>query len=305
MATSISVNDIFPGRLIRCRNRLLPTPAVPVIVPALLTAVPATSANGKIWVSDKAFGTPIIVIFPTAVDKLMFAPATSVLCAGPEIVILCAPAPTLTPPAPEILSRLVCVPEELAVVFPRAVIDTVAVCTEAEIVIVEFACPIPIPAPAEIDMELDDPFRTKLVANGAEILTDPFPAPTLMAPMPENANTLLNVPEEVAPVVFPEAESETVENAAPAAGAEILTVPFPAPTLIAPIPEKAKTLLNVPEDVAPVVLPDADNETVEKLTGVGPTMVMEFTPVFRVMLFPAAKTMVPVEVAAPVPSAAT
>ena len=103
---------------------------------------------------------------------------------------------------------------------------------------VEFACPVPIPAPAEIETELEVPFSTKLVAAGADILTVPFPAPTLIGPIPENASTLLNVPDEVAPVVLPEADSETVEKlVTEGVVAEIVMLCAPTPTLMIPAPE--------------------------------------------------------------------
>jgi hypothetical protein len=76
-----------------------------------------------------------------------------------EIVILPAPAPTLIIPAPETFSKLLNVPEELLVVFPKAVRDTEEVCTLAEIVTVLAAFPIPIPAPAEIDICPLEPFK--------------------------------------------------------------------------------------------------------------------------------------------------
>ena len=56
-----------------------------------------------------------------------------------EIVIDCAPTPTLTIPAPETFSKLLAVPAELTVVFPSAVSETDEVWTLAEIVIVELA----------------------------------------------------------------------------------------------------------------------------------------------------------------------
>ncbi len=252
----------------RSKNKLLPTPAVPVIVPDLLTIVPATNPKSTFCVSDTGAGTPIIVILEPPLVRLILAPATSVVCDGPEIVRLCAPAPTLTPPAPDTLRSPEYVPLELEVVFPRAVIETV---------------------PA--------------AAAGAEMETVPFPTPTLTTPIPEKAKTLFIVPDDVAPVVLPEADNEIVENAAPAAGTDILTVPLPAPTLAAPIPENASTLLNVPDDVAPVVLPEADIETVENEAG--PTTVMELAPVFRVILFPATNTILPADNAPAVPIAVT
>jgi len=157
---------------------------------------------------------------------------------APEIVTDPFPTPMLTPPAPENTNALLYVPEDVApVVFPAA------------------------------DTEMVE----KLVTLGvvAEIENVPFPTPTLTIPMPDMARTLFIVPDEVAPVVLPEADSEIVENAAPAIGADMLTVPFPAPTLTAPIPENASTLLNVPDDVAPVVLPDAERDTVEKFVTEG------------------------------------
>ena len=56
-----------------------------------------------------------------------------------EMVMLPAPAPTDTIPAPEILRRFENVPAELLVVLPRAVTDIDDVWTLAETVIVELA----------------------------------------------------------------------------------------------------------------------------------------------------------------------
>lgn len=47
----------------------------------------------------------------------------------------------------------------------------------------------------------------------------------------------------------------------------MLIVPFPAPTLAPAIPDTAKTLFIVPDELAPVVLPDADSEIVENKFG--------------------------------------
>jgi hypothetical protein len=81
-------------------------------------------------------------------------------------VILPAPTPIEAIPAPEMFKRLLKVPAELFVVFPRAVREILEVWILAEIVIVLAACPIPIPAPAEIDTLLDVPSRLKFVAVG-------------------------------------------------------------------------------------------------------------------------------------------
>jgi hypothetical protein len=108
-----------------------------------------------------------------------------------EMVILPAPAPTLTIPDPEIFSRLEKVPEELEVVLPSAVSEIREVWMEAEIVMVEAAWPIPIPAPAEMDIAPVEPLRdetTFALAAGAgtEIVTLPAPTPTEAIPAPEN-----------------------------------------------------------------------------------------------------------------------
>jgi hypothetical protein len=84
---------------------------------------------------------------------------------GAEIVMLPAPAPTLTIPAPEMFKRFVNVPAELTVVFPSAVTECDAVCTLADSVIVELACPMPIPAPAESESAPLEPLRSETFAS--------------------------------------------------------------------------------------------------------------------------------------------
>ncbi len=77
-------------------------------------------------------------------------------------------------PAAEALANEILFPPTSATLIPVPVIDVPpplkdcvpSGCTDAEIVIVEFACPIPIPAPAEIDTELDVALRLKFVAVG-------------------------------------------------------------------------------------------------------------------------------------------
>ncbi len=153
------------------------------------------------------------------------------------------------------LSKLVCVPEELEVVFPSAVIDTEAVWTDADTVMVELACPIPIPAPAETDNAPLDPFNEE----------------TLFVAFDEPLKVRLNEP-------------------APEALARDMLLPPNNATLIA----------------VPVIdVPPPLNDCVPAAAAPGPIIVMELTPVFRVMFAPAARTIVPVEVAAPVPKAAT
>lgn len=68
--------------------------------------------------------------------------------------------------------------------------------------------------------------------------------------------------------------------------AEIEIVPFPTPALIIPIPDTARALLNVPDELE-VVFPDADREIVEK-TGA----LFEIVIVLRLlaMLIPAPAT---------------
>ena len=77
------------------------------------------------------------VVLPRAVTDTVEKLVTEGVLA--EIVMLCAPTPTLTIPAPEIFRRLENVPDVLPVVFPNAVMETDDVCTEADTVIVEFA----------------------------------------------------------------------------------------------------------------------------------------------------------------------
>ena len=69
----------------------------------------------------------------------------------------------------------------------------------------------------------------------AEIEIVPLPAPTLTIPIPETASTLLYVPDELAPVVLPDAEREFVTNDKIASViAPIVIVLFDAPTLMIP-----------------------------------------------------------------------
>lgn len=149
-------------------------------------------------------------VLPVIVAVIVEYPAPP---AGAEIVIVPFDAPTDTAPAPEILNTFENVPDELSVVLPSAVTDTVEVCTDAEIVIVDNACPIPIPAPAEIDIELIEPLSALTTeALLPEIINEPMPAPTDMSPAPSIVSALFIVPDDVAPVVFPVAYRDTVEN---------------------------------------------------------------------------------------------
>ena len=117
---------------------------VPFPAPTLTIPIPDMARTLFIVPDDVA-----PVVFPDADRDTVEKFVTEGVVA--EIVILPAPAPTLTIPAPDMLSRFENVPDALPVVFPRAVRDTEEVCTEADTVMVELACPIPIPAPAEID----------------------------------------------------------------------------------------------------------------------------------------------------------
>jgi hypothetical protein len=63
------------------------------------------------------------------------------------------------------LSRLENVPALLLVVLPNAVRETLEVWTEAEIVIVDAACPMPIPAPAETDKAPLDALRRETLLS--------------------------------------------------------------------------------------------------------------------------------------------
>lgn len=97
---------------------------------------------------------------------------------------------------------------------------------------------------------------------GTEMVTVPFPTPTLAPPMPENARTLLKVPEELE-VVFPLAEREMVEKLVTlGVEAEIVRLPAPTPMLMIPAPEILKRFENVPEELT-VVLPRAVSDTEE------------------------------------------
>ncbi len=198
--------------------------------------------------------------------RLIFAPATNVVWVGPEIVRLCAPAPTLTPPAPETLRRLENVPEELDVVFPNAVSDAVPpgagptiVIVPAPVLSVMFAPAARTIVPVEVAAPVPNADTTFAVVADTE--NEPFPAPILTMPIPDIARTLFIVPDDVAPVVLPEAERDTVEKFV-ATGTDIVMLPAPAPTLTAPAPEMFNTFENVPEEL-PVVLPKAVSDTDE------------------------------------------
>ena len=133
--------------------------------------------SNAFWVTDTGAPSPTIVMLDPPLVRLMFAPATKVVWDGPDTVILCAPAPTLTPPAPDIFRSPVNVPEELEVVFPKPVRDTVAA-----------------------------------AAAGAEIVKVPADAPTLTIPAPEILRLFPMVKVvDAAPRVFPAIDAVIVE----------------------------------------------------------------------------------------------
>lgn len=207
---------------------------------------------------------PMPMFAPAEIEIDPFEPFSEVTTfvaagAGTEIVTLPFPTPTEAIPAPEKFRRLVNVPDELEVVFPRAVSDFDTVWTDAEIVMVDAACPIPIPAPAEMEILPLDPFKevTTLVAAGAgtEIVTLPLPTPTEAIPAPEKLRRLVKVPEELE-VVFPRAVKDTEAVWIAGAGTEIVRLPAPAPMLTIPAPDTFNRFENVPEELT-VVFPRA------------------------------------------------
>ena len=65
------------------------------------------------------------------------------------------------------------------------------------------------------------------------------------------------VPDDVAPVVFPEAERDTVEKfVTDGVVTEIVMLPAPTPTLTIPAPDTFNKLENVPDELE-VVFPNA------------------------------------------------
>jgi hypothetical protein len=181
-----------------------------VEIPALSSPCPEITST-LLNVPEMLF--ELRVFAPEAVSEIVEKFVTEGVVA--EMVMLPAPTPTETIPAPEMLSRFENVPEELEVVFPKAVRDTEEVWTLAEIVIVEAACPIPIPAPADMDTLLVVALSVNVAPPpppvAPEIVTVPAPTPTLTPPAPENTKALLNVPVEL-DVVFPLADIDTVEK---------------------------------------------------------------------------------------------
>jgi hypothetical protein len=146
------------------------------------------------------------------------------------MVIVLPEAPTLTIPAPDRLNPL-------------------------PTVIVVDAAPRVLPAMLPVIVE-------KLVTEGvvAEIVKLPFPAPTLMIPSPEIANTLFIVPLELL-VVLPLADREIVlKLVTEGVVAEMVMLPAPIPTLIIPAPETFNRFEKVPE-LLTVVLPRAVRDT--------------------------------------------
>lgn len=106
IATSISVNDITDGAVILDRNRLLPTPAVPVTVPAFVTTVPAALWRSKFCKSLTPLPVSIMVMLDPPLVRLIPDPATKVVCDGPDTLMEPFPAPTLTPPIPDTANTL-------------------------------------------------------------------------------------------------------------------------------------------------------------------------------------------------------
>lgn len=72
--------------------------------------------------------------------------------------------------------------------------------------VLAIAAEVTVPAVAPPAAEVADTYRIPLAAGaGTLMVTDPAPTPTLAIPCPENARTLLYVPEELL-VVFPLAD---------------------------------------------------------------------------------------------------
>ena len=99
------------------------------------------------------------VVLPAALMEMVLKLVTLGVVA--LIVILPAPTPTDTIPAPDTFSSPENVPADDEVVLPSAVSDWLIVCTLAEMVMVDALEANPIPAPATSDTELVDPFSVK------------------------------------------------------------------------------------------------------------------------------------------------
>ena len=155
-----------PERLRRLEN--VPAELL-VVFPRAVNDCVKVCTDAEMVIVDAALPIPI----PAPAEMLIlplepFSDVTTFVAAGAgtEMVTLPFPTPTEAIPAPEKFSKPEKVPAELEVVLPSAVRDCENVCTEAEIVIVDPACPVPMPAPA-LMLTLDEvPFRLKLVAAG-------------------------------------------------------------------------------------------------------------------------------------------
>lgn len=152
---------------------------------ARLTAVPVTLAAPTDKVCVPAAPAPAdaeMVIAPPEEERLMLEPATSRI--GPVATVV---VPAVVPPA--------AVEEEIPKFWTWF---------DPEMVMVEAFEAKPILDPATKLRLEDDPFRTKFVAIGDEIVILPAPTPTLTAPAPEIFKSPEKVPAELE-VVFPRA----------------------------------------------------------------------------------------------------
>ncbi len=197
--------------------------AVPEVAPPAVTAPMDTRAD---WLLAEM----LIVLAPVRMPIL--APAVMVMDpvepfraettealaagAGTEIVTVPAPTPTEAIPAPEKLRLFAKVPVLLLVLLAMANIDTLAVCTLAEILMVLAPVARPIPAPAArtivpvlVAAPVPKADTTFALAAGAgtEMVTLPLPTPTEAIPAPEKFNNPENVPAALL-VVFPNAVSD-------------------------------------------------------------------------------------------------
>ena len=134
----------------------LPLPAPMLTIPAPDTAITLL-----------AVPLELDTVRPLALREIVLKFVTLGVVA--EIVMLPAPTPIETMPAPERLRSVLNTPEDDPVVLPSAVIVTVPPPADTEIVIVLLACPMPMPAPAEMETLEELPFREKLMLTGKSV----------------------------------------------------------------------------------------------------------------------------------------